>query len=232
MKYIKVKSKHQTNNQSNMHIFTLEGNIGAGKSTLLKQLEHIQLDKKHVILLEPVDTWMSIRPEPDQPSIFEMYYKDPERYGFMFQMLALQTRMEFLYKIIKDHPTDTVVICERCFLTDFEVFAKMLLDDKIINNAEMHVYKQWYNFLLDIIKPSVKGVLYLQVEPDICVERIAKRHRKGEEKIDIDFIKKVHKQHEQWLNTASYPVLHINGNGETVDKTPIIAFINHSIGDF
>lgn len=222
-------------------IYTLEGNIGAGKTTLISKLRDIKLKKPHIVLLEPVDTWMSTRTSDDQPSIFEMYYMDKSRYGFMFQMLALQSRMEFLYKTVQENP-DKIIICERCYLTDLEIFAKMLHSENIINDAEFLIYKKWFDFLIGILKPNLKGVLYLRVEPDICLARIVKRHRKGENNIDIGYIDKVHQMHETWLcadidnNQSSLPVCCIDGNAELVDDRysegvleTIVEFINRNI---
>lgn len=207
-------------------IFTLEGNIGAGKSTLINLLEHAKFNKKHIVMLEPVDKWLNTRPHPDAPSIFEMYYNDKQKYGFLFQMFALQSRMDHLNKVMQENQ-DNIIICERCFLTDFEIFASMLHSQKVINDAEYFVYKAWYDFVMSIIQPKIKGIIYLAVEPEICVKRIIQRDRKGEENIDIAYIKQLHKQHESWLNNQEqHPILRVDGNGECQDISPIIEFVN------
>jgi deoxyadenosine/deoxycytidine kinase len=38
----------------------------------------------------------------------------------------------------------------------------------------------------------LKAIIYLKCSPELCLERIKKRNRKGEEGITIDYIKKVH----------------------------------------
>lgn len=214
------------------HIFTLEGNIGAGKSTLIERLKHTTFNKPHYIMLEPVDKWMATKPNPDQPSLFELYYNDKKRYAFMFQMFALQSRMEHLDSIIRQYPSH-VIICERCFLTDYEIFAKMLHDQKYISDAEYFVYKSWYDFMMHTMKPKVSGVIYLRADPDVCATRIIKRDRKGEDNIDVGYLKQLHKQHETWLNKSSsaYPVHIVDGNGPNIDIDSILGFVNHNIAD-
>lgn len=211
-------------------IFTVEGNIGAGKTTFLKSLENVVFEKEHIVVYEPVDEWMNAKLHKDGPSIFEMYYTDKQRYGFMFQMYALQTRMMHMAKTVAENP-DKVIICERCHLTDFEIFASMLHDQKIINDAEFMVYKSWYYSMIDLIKPHINGVIYLQVEPDVCVKRIMKRNRQGEQNISFAYIQQLHDQHESWLvgKQNNYKVLVIDGV-DSVSK--VVNFINHSIQTF
>jgi deoxyguanosine kinase len=210
-------------------IFTIEGNIGAGKSSLLKLLEDVKFDIEHVVVYEPVDEWMNAKPDPDGPSIFELYYKDKMRYGFMFQMYALQTRIKHIAEVVNDNP-GKIIICERCHLTDYEIFAKMLHEQSIINDSEYFVYKSWYNFMVQTTGAHINGVIYLKVNPDICVKRIIKRNRQGEEAIDIDYIKQLHEQHEHWLgnvNVEKEDVYVVDGNNDgDVDVHRIINFVN------
>jgi deoxyadenosine/deoxycytidine kinase len=214
-------------------IFTIEGNIGAGKSSLLKLLEQVKFDKEHVIVFEPIDEWMRAKPVEGGQSIFEMYYDDKQRYGFMFQMFALQTRVKHMAEIIANNP-GRVIVCERCHLTDCEIFANMLHDQKIINDAEYFVYKSWYEFMIETVRPHVHGIIYLRVDPEVCVKRILKRNRQGEENISTTYIQQLHIQHEAWLagkEQIEYPILDIDGNIndiECIDIGSIIEFINHN----
>lgn len=215
-------------------IFTLEGNIGAGKSTLLAALENQKFSQDHVVVFEPVNEWMNAKPSgADGPSIFEMYYADKKKYGFMFQMFALQTRMAHMAEIIENNP-NKIIICERCHLTDREIFAKMLAEQGIISEQELYVYNRWYETMMRTIKPKIGGIIYLQVAPEVCVNRIMKRNRGGEENIDIAYIRRLHASHEQWLtqnNNQNFPVHIVDGNAATtnIDLAQITAFIDHSI---
>ena len=209
-------------------IFPLEGSIGAGKTTLLKQLETTVFHKKHKIVYEQVDDWMNLRTHPKEPSLFELYYQDKQRYGFTFQMYALQTRFQHLLEIMEEH-NDAIIICERCFLTDCEIFAKMLHDQQYINDTEFCVYKKWYDFIMTIVQPDISGIIYLQVQPNVCAQRIKKRSRKGEENIDLVYLTNLHEQHENWLrnpvNPCKYKVHVVDGSNETTDIKGIVDFI-------
>lgn len=214
-------------------IFTLEGNIGAGKSSLLAKLENLKFNKEHIVVFEPVDEWMQAKATPTGPSIFEQYYADKKRYGFMFQMYALQSRMQHMLNVIVENP-NKIIICERCHLTDNEVFAQMLKDDGTISFEEYFVYKSWYDFMMSVVHPQIAGVLYLQVSPETCVNRIMKRDRNGEQNIQISYIKQLHAQHENWLTfkTNNYPVHVIDGSGspDSINLDSIKEFIDHNTG--
>ena len=196
-----------------MPLYFLEGGIGSGKSTFLKKCEGVPGLK---VVYEPVEDWMNLRALPETPSMFELYYSDKTKYGFIFQMVVLQSRIEHLLKIINSCTPTDVILCERSFLTDKNIFAKLIL-----NETELVVYNQWYNFLISLIRPTIDGIVYLRTTPEMCMERIRKRNRTGEESIDIDYISKLHIQHDKWLleNTDDIPVMMIDGNQTNVDMT-------------
>ena len=213
-------------------IIAIEGNIGAGKSTLLAKLENVVFNKDHIVMYEPVEEWMSIKPEGQTVSLFEKYYSDKEKYGFMFQMYALQTRLMHLTKILVENP-DKIIICERTHLTDYEIFAKMLYQDKILDDYEYYVYKSWYDHAASTLHDSINGIVYLCAEPYTCMTRIAKRNRIGEDAIAVNYVNKIHKLHESWLVTETkLPCVKINGNVDehAIDINAIVDFINKVSG--
>jgi deoxyadenosine/deoxycytidine kinase len=180
-------------------IFTIEGNIGAGKTTLLNDLALTKFSKDHIVVLEPIDTWMDCRVSPDKPSLFEMYYKNREKYAFTFQLMAMHSRAQNLIEMVETSKTK-VVICERNFLTDYEIFAKIMFNDGFINDVEMMVYRQWHTFIMDMVKPYIAGTIYLRANPEVCTARINKRGRKDEvDNIDLKYMYDLHFAHEVWL---------------------------------
>lgn len=201
-----------------MSIISIEGSIGAGKTTFLRNIERAG----YTVMYEPVDSWSSEMIHGS--SMFELYYKDKNKYGFAFQMLALQSRVQHLIDTINHNPTK-IIITERCPLTDYKVFAEMMYEQGIINDYSFRVYKKWYDFTKSIL-PPVAGIVYLRVTPDVCVQRILKRNRNGEERIDLNYLKALHDKHEQWLqHYTEVPTLILNGNGEVPDVSALTAFI-------
>lgn len=204
-----------------MPIFSLDGNVGVGKSTLLKQLENELAGHDVVIMLEPVDSWMNLRADADGLSLFELYYADKAKYGFAFQMMAMQTRFEGLVAMSKQNK-NRIILCERSFLTDFHVFAQLGFKKGYISAIEMQVYKKWYEFILDLVSPDYGGTIYLRATPEVCLDRVKKRGRAGEEGIDLNYLTELHLAHEEWLMSGQEDddkcgyilVMDANANGD------------------
>lgn len=189
-----------------MKLFSIEGNIGSGKSTIIKRLK--ELGKNIIYLPEPVDIWNTIT-DTSGVTIIEKYYSDQKKYAFSFQMMAFITRI----KQIKDFgDTNNIILTERCVYTDREIFAKMLYDSGKIEEIEYSIYLKWFDFFVKDI--NLSGIIYLQVDPDICSERIIKRGRKGET-IPIEYLTECHNYHENWIDSLPESMkLIVNGNEE------------------
>lgn len=210
-------------------IFAVEGNIGAGKTTLLKMLESMQFHKKHIVFFEPVDTWTKLK-DTDGKNIFEKFYEDEQKYAFMFQMFVLVTRFQQLWNLVHSHP-DHVIIMERSYLADVNIFAKLMYEQKNLNDMEWFIYTSWYNMVSNMLNVSFKGLMYLKTTPKVCLERIRVRNRPGEEDIKLDYLEDLHIKHEEWINhSPSLPVLVVDAN-VSVDQLrtdDIISFINRN----
>jgi deoxycitidine kinase/deoxyguanosine kinase len=176
-------------------IFSIEGNIGAGKTTLLAEIERLSNSEIHVIR-EPVDIWMSVTDENGE-GILQKFYKDPKKYAFAFQVLAFNTRLDLLKNAIREHPECATFICERSLHADSNIFAKMLFDDGMIDDISYKIYQKIYES--GISEFPLDGVIYLNVPPETCAERIVKRNRTGEDKISLEYLNSCHTYHENWL---------------------------------
>jgi len=216
------------------YIFSVEGNIGSGKSTLLQtlktQLE--TLDGYQIIYLqEPVSSWNSIV-DLEGKTIIEHFYADQKKYAFSFQMMAYITRLTQLKKAINDAPDESIIITERCLYTDRNIFAKMLYDSKIMDHIEYTIYMKWFDEFIDYTKLS--GLIYIQTTPEICLERVAKRSRSGEDLIPLSYLESCHNYHEQWLldkitiNTSENLILDGNNASES-HYDDIVKYMSYNI---
>ena len=62
-----------------------------------------------------------------------------------------------------------------------------------------------------IEKCPLKAIIYLRCAPEMCLNRIKKRNREGEESIPLEYLQKVHKRHEEWLPTLkNIPILTVD----------------------
>ena len=206
-------------------IISVDGNIGSGKSTfvaqLKKQLRWIK-NKKIIYLQEPVKEWESFVDKQTNENILQKFYTNPDNWSFSFQMMAYISRVAQLKNIINKHKNDNyVIITERSVLTDKNVFAQMLYDVNKIHDIDYQIYTRWFNeFTQDI---QISGIVYVHTTPKKCHERIIKRNRKGES-IPIEYLKRCHEYHENWLNSYSKKI--IIDNEEDTDNNINSANIN------
>jgi deoxyadenosine/deoxycytidine kinase len=195
-------------------IVSLEGNIGAGKSTILEKLQQkyalpYEESKKYfggialekiVFMPEPVDIWTSICDSETGESILEKFYKDPKTYSFAFQVMVYNTHLEAFRRVVKENPDCVLLICERSIDAGRHIFAQMLRDDGMIDDVSFQVYTKLFDstageFPLD-------AILHLDVEPEVCLKRIAKRARDGEGGIPLEYLEKCDRYYKKWF----YPV--------------------------
>lgn len=195
-------------------IYTVEGNIGSGKSTFLRSLKSkLKLNENIHVLQEPVDEWFKIKNEEEQ-SLFELFYNDPKRYSYLFQTFIFYTRFNKFLTI----PKNEIVICERCVLTDYNVFLKSLYEKNDISVLEYEVFTSWFTLILNISNFKLHGIIYIRADPMVCSDRIKKRNRNGEDGISLEYLELLHEKHELWLqDVKDTNVFFIDGNRNDVD---------------
>lgn len=180
-------------------IIAIEGNIGVGKTTLIEYLKQFdKLNYKSIFVPEPIDTWINLR-DDDNNNILGKFYEDKKRWGYSFQNLIYYTRMIITIDALKQ--TDkSVIFLDRSLGTDKNVFEKMLYDDKYIGKIENNLYDLWdYFYEKYITQTSKKNIIYLRCDPQVAYERIQKRGRDEEMSIDIKYLEKLHRYHENWI---------------------------------
>ena len=181
----------------------IEGNIGTGKSTFLTHLSN-----EFKVILEPVDEWSKMK-NANGKNILEEFYSDPARNAYLFQSIAFRSRMKNIV-----HKEDALI--ERSIYTDRNVFAKTCREDGLIGDIEWEDYVSWFDWLTTEFQVQPKGFVYLRCEPEVSLGRIKKRNRPGEENISLEYLKKLHVKHDEWLlNAQKVLVLDVND-----DSTP------------
>lgn len=201
-------------------IISIEGNIGSGKSTLVRDLQLYFKNKeikddKVIFLQEPVDVWNTIYDEKGN-TILENFYRDQEKYGFSFQMMAYISRLSKIRETIKKYP-NTIIITERSLYTDKYVFAKMLYDNEKIDEINYKIYLKWFNDFIDELPKH--EFIYIKTNPDMCLERIKKRNRSGEN-IELEYLINCDNYHDKMLTSNEcYSELVLDGNIDMGNST-------------
>jgi len=205
---------------------SIQGNIGAGKSTLFKHIKQylsdncmLYSDDKHngnhwfITVDEPLADWTrkvyttkkvgeSGLPE-DAVSIFDIFYRDMERYGFLFQVNAFITRISRIMCEISDiqeqHPGIYIyLISERSLTTDHLFFAN-LYNTGIISQVEYRIYEAFYNLICGDIVKRENVMVYIPTPPEVCHMRILKRDRPGEDSISLNYLTCLHQAHQRMI---------------------------------
>lgn len=191
-------------------IISIEGNIGSGKSTLIQALkEYFKDNKKILFLKEPVDQWELIK-DKQGTTMLEKFYNDKEKYSFAFQMMAYISRLSLIKEAYKNDK-NIIIITERSLQTDKFVFAQMLYDADMMEKVEYDIYMKWFNHFVEDY--DVKKIIYVNASPDKCLERVTKRSRAGEAKIELEYLNNCDKYHHTMLNHFSDDtVFKLNGN--------------------
>ena len=196
-------------------IISIEGNIGSGKSTFLEQLRlKYSADPTICFLMEPVDIWSTIT-DTSGATILEKYYADQHKYAFTFQMMAYISRLSLIRSALKKNYR--IIIVERSIYTDSVVFAKMLFDDKKIEEIEYKIYLKWFDEFIDDFPPT--RFVYMRAEPTVSYQRVLLRARSGEI-IPLDYLQNCHAYHENWLMNLpdTEQLLILNANSELSDS--------------
>jgi deoxycitidine kinase/deoxyguanosine kinase len=191
-------------------IISLEGNIGAGKSTLLLELA-TRLPEGWLFLEEPVDVWDRFR-DAEGVTMLQHFYADPQKYAFAFQIMAYTTRRRALNELLARNPVG--IICERSLEADYQVFAKMLRDSQCMEPMLFDIYEAQSS---DNKTPGLDAVLYLDVDVDTCLQRVALRGRQGEEGgVSREYLAQCESYYASWLTTTHIPVCNITSLEEAL----------------
>lgn len=194
-------------------VISIEGNIGSGKSTLVAELKKRFDDETIAFLSEPVDVWREIK-DQDGVDLLTNFYKNQEKFSFHFQMAAYISRIAAITKLYENKKIKLIIV-ERSIWTDKNVFAKMLFDDGKISILEYNIYLKWFDEFSKLINHSLN--IYIKTKPEVAFERVKKRNRSGET-IPIEYLKKCHNYHNDWL---SYNSQILDGNIELPNEINI-----------
>lgn len=196
-------------------MYILEGNIGVGKSTFLKLIAKLcpEID----VIQEPKEAWSGAT---HGKSLLSNFYNDPSRWAYTMETLTMKSRVnDHLREQANNNPNR---IMERSVYSGHYCFAKNGADQGFLSELEWKLYSQWVDFLVKGQCKIPRGFVYLKAEPDICLTRIYKRNRLGEENIPLNYLQQIHNLHDKFLlekedlfeELKSVPVLIIDCNSE------------------
>jgi len=177
---------------------SLEGNIASGKTTLLSSL----------VSPSALEDDLDVQAHYESPNetFLDLFYADPERYGFGFQVHMLQTCQRLLRKAKESAERGSLSLVDRspwgnrCFADCNFRLGRLSYD-------EMRVYEEVY-----ASEPlTIDLVVYLDVPPVETFQRCRQRGNTAEASIDLNYLEELDTSHfEQLLNDCqarAVPVL-------------------------
>ncbi|CAF1140135.1 unnamed protein product [Adineta steineri] len=163
------------------------------KSTMLSRLGQ---SPSYDIIHEPLEKWKNCYGE----NLLAQFYKEPSRWAFLFEINALRTLAELYVEPSKE----LIKIHERSIHSTRHCFIENLFENGTLTNVEYQILDDDFKRLTDNNSCKVDLILYLRTEPEVCLKRIRARNRPEEAKIDLDYLRALHRQHEQWLTSKIY----------------------------
>lgn len=202
-----------SNMKQNKPFIGLSGVIGSGKTTLARNL------------CEMMNLPLYLEPQTESEyglELLDKFYKNQDKYGFAFQMFLLNERHKQQQQITWNGGG----ITDRTSYDDY-VFSMGLRDYNNIDDISLRLHRDMIvNFGNEFRHPDL--IVYLDVSPEICMERIKIRGRKAEKNMNIDFLRKLYENYEFFLDDISHniPVARIKYENFTENEEDIKQIMN------
>nr|XP_033805805.1 deoxyguanosine kinase, mitochondrial isoform X2 [Geotrypetes seraphini] len=206
-----------------------------GKSTFVRLLGKIN-QEWHTVT-EPLNKWQSLqtsKTKENSSNLLQMIYQDPSRWSYTFQTFSCMSRFKAQLEPVSEtllKAQEPVQIFERSVYSDRYVFAQNLFELGYMDEIEWAIYQDWHSFLVQQFEDrvSLDGIIYLQATPEKCLERLHKRARLEEQGVQLEYLERLHTQHEKWLiekttevhfeHIKDIPVLILDINKDFEDNT-------------
>jgi deoxyadenosine/deoxycytidine kinase len=167
-----------------MVILTIDGNIGCGKTGVLN---HLHKNYKYPIDLEPVDNW--------QKHLNLIYNNERSENLNLSNIFNFQIKIWLDRCWIQNKIETNLILVERSPSFIKNVFIKNAINDNDISQNEAEILDYLHNKTNYLWEKNI--YIYLQSNPNSCLNRIKKRNRNSEDKITIDYLNKIHELHEK-----------------------------------
>ena len=171
----------------------IEGVIGVGKTTLAQ------------LLKTAFNTELLLEAFEENPFLSD-FYADRQAYAFQTQIFFLLSRYRQQSNIDAEHLADNNLIADYTFQKD-ALFARLNLQ-----GDELATYHQVHSALAERIHPP-DLIVYLRVDTDVAMQRIAQRDRPYERNMAYSYINDLNKAYEAFMkNEVDQNVLVIDSN--------------------
>ena len=178
--------------KANVFALFLDGLPGAGKSSLADSITQHYRDMGVWKRVELIEEYIC-------KPMLDVMTSNIQQYGFAYQVMMLQRRINTLNQIIELLRNKTSVIVDRSLVGDTS-FAQNLYNEGIMSHSEWLVYKDMMQEAI-VLQKKIKTVcdvsqyIYVNVTPEEALERIAKRKRSSESSYTFEYLSGLEDSH-------------------------------------
>lgn len=176
-----------------MRFLAIEGVIGVGKTTLAEMLGETFSAR---LVLE----------EFEENPFLEDFYKNPGAWALHTQLFFLLSRFHQMKNLGSPELFDRLVVSDYIFQKN-RIYANINLSD-----PELRLFNEIAD-VLEVGIPAPDLVVYLEASVEVLLDRIRKRGRSYEKRIDPDYIRRLAEAYNHFFfNFDDCPLLIVNTN--------------------
>jgi deoxyadenosine/deoxycytidine kinase len=176
-----------------LKFISVAGNIGAGKSSLTGLLA------KHF-------GWEPFYESVDDNPYLSDFYEDMRRWSFNLQIFFLSSRFRHQKEMLA---REGRFVQDRTIYEDVEIFAKNLHEMGLMSNRDYENYQALFAEMISYLKsPSL--LIYIRAQVPTLVEQIQKRGRDYENTIRIEYLERLNRLYEDWIDRYPHEKLIID----------------------
>lgn len=190
-----------TNKYKNRYV-AIAGNIGVGKSSLTGLLS------KHF-------GWEAFYESVDDNPYLADFYDDMRRWSFNLQIYFLSSRFRHQKEMMKNEAS---LIQDRTIYEDVEIFAKNLYEMNLMSDRDFKNYQALFSEMSYYLRPP-DLLIYLRAQVPTLVHQIQQRGRDYETTIRIDYLERLNRLYEDWIDR--YP------HDKLIIETDDLDFVNN-----
>ena len=203
--------------QKKSKYIAVAGNIGAGKSSLTGLLA------KHF-------NWEAFYESVDDNPYLADFYEDMLRWSFNLQIYFLSSRFRHQKEMLEQQIS---LIQDRTIYEDVEIFAKNLHEMNLMSDRDFANYEALFREMSHYLKPP-DLLIYLRAQVPTLVRQIQQRGRDYENTIRIDYLERLNRVYEDWIDRYPYEKLIIDTDdldfvNDPEDLGKIIALIEQRL---
>ena len=162
----------------------VSGNIGAGKTTLSE-------------MLGKQFGWEVHYEDANANPYLSDFYENMNRWSFNLQVYFLNSRYRQILDIQKG---EKVIIQDRTIYEDANIFAPNLREMGLMEERDFSNYKTLFDIMTSQINPP-DLLIYLKASIPTLVSHIQKRGRDYEGSISLDYLKRLNRKYNEWIQS-------------------------------